>query len=347
MSVNSQFVKVPTANDLDIVSDLKFSKTLNQFLVSSWDNRLQLYDCSYVDLPIRLNQFKCQVPILSIEYLAGNTAYGGSLDGSIYQVDYENARLSRENFVISHDSSQIDKGINNLNSLNNLLIASSFDKLLYVIDPRLSRPVFHDKLSKKVLKMDTTSKYLTLGMSERTIEIYDHRNWKSPIQTRESGLKLQINDLKTFPNQEDGFAVASIDGRVSIEYYDPSDSVQAQKFAFKCHRQFNKLTQTDTVYPINSILFNKSDNSLVTSGSDGIINIWDWQKRKKLKQFNRFQYNDGQAESVVKLDMNHDQSVLAVATSDDGFRNAKDLSYNSSLPQYPSHIYLKPLTEAL
>lgn len=339
MAVNSQFVKVPTPGDLDIISDLQFSKTENQFLVSSWNNSVLLYDCSYVDLPIRLNQFNCEVPALSIEYLRGNNAYIGSLDGSIYQVDYENGRLVEELFITKPASSQIDNGINNLQAMDALLIASSFDKTVYVLDPRMSKPLETHKSNKKVFKMDATSKYLTLGMSERTIEIYDHRNWKCPVQTRDSGLKLQINDLKAFPSEE-GFAISGIDGRISIEYYDPSEEVQARKFAFRCHRKFNDLTNTDTVYPINSIVFNPTNNNLLTSGSDGVINIWDWVKRKKLKLYNKFQYSDGQDESIVKLGLNHNNSILAVATSDDGYRNAKDLSYNSSVPQYPSHIYL-------
>lgn len=340
MAINSQFIKVPTPNDLDIISDLKFSKSQNQFLVTSWDNRVLLYDCSYVDLPIRLNQFNSQVPMLSIEYLRGNNAYLGSLDGSIYQLDYENGKLTEEGFINKDSLPDVNNGINDLVSMNNILICSTFNNNLYVIDPRISKPIHSTKTARKMLKMDTTSKYLTLGMSERTIEIYDHRNWKIPIQTRESGLKLQINDLKTFPNEE-GFAIASIDGRVSIEFFDPSESVQAKKFAFKCHRQYNNLTQTDTVYPINSITFNPRNNNLLTSASDGVVNIWDWEKRKKLKQYNKFQYYDGQDESIVKLGLNYDQSILAVASSDDSFKNAKDLSY--STPKYPSHIYLKSL----
>jgi len=124
---------------------------------------------------------------------------------------------------------------------------------------------------------------LVVATSERNILIYDVRNFQTALQTRESSLKFQtrcvrylkqnktilqnhlfffslkisfcfstkIIIIRVFPD-ECGFVVSSVEGRVAVEYFDPSDEVQARKYAFKCHR----LSQNgvDTVYPGISFL---------------------------------------------------------------------------------------------
>lgn len=339
MRVFMDFTQLQTPKDLDIVSDVQFSNWQDQFLVSSWDNKVLLYDCSYPDTPQLLNQFTSQTPVLALAYLKGNNAFTGCLDGTICLVDYENGRLVPEKFITP--GNQINGGINNLCTFNDsLLITSSFDKHINIIDPRSPVPVYQQRKTKKIFKMDTTSNFLTMGMSERTVEIYDHRNWQVPYQTRESGLKLQIHDLKSFPNEE-GFAIASIDGRVSIEYFDPSPEVQDLKYAFKCHRQFDKLTQTDIVYPVNSIAFNKTTNHLYTAGSDGVLNIWNWQSRRKIKQLPQFKNEC--VESIRKLALNKSQLILVVATSDDSFKNAASLEHTSGNLRFSSGLYVRRL----
>ena len=41
--------------------------------------------------------------------------------------------------------------------------------------------------------------------------------------------------LSCFPNKQ-GFVLSSIEGRVAVEYLDPSQDVQKKKYAFKSHR---------------------------------------------------------------------------------------------------------------
>ena len=54
-------------------------------------------------------------------------------------------------------------------------------------------------------------------------------------QKRESSLKFQTRFLECFPNRQ-GYVLSSIEGRVAVEYLDPSPEVQKKKYAFKCHR---------------------------------------------------------------------------------------------------------------
>jgi len=50
-----------------------------------------------------------------------------------------------------------------------------------------------------------------------------------------------------------GYATASVEGRIAVEYFDPSPEVQDKKYAFKCHRQ--TIDDVDHVWPVNSLAF--------------------------------------------------------------------------------------------
>ena len=61
--------------------------------------------------------------------------------------------------------------------------------------------------------------------------------------------------------------MSSIEGRVAVEYLDPSPEVQKRKYAFKCHR--NKDGDVEHIFPVNAISFHKEYNTFATGGSDG------------------------------------------------------------------------------
>lgn len=82
--------------------------------------------------------------------------------------------------------------------------------------------------------------------------IWDLRNMDSVQQRRESSLKYQTRCIRSHP-QATGYVLSSIEGRVAVEYFDPSPEAQSKKFAFKCHRV--KEDGKDTIYPVNAIAF--------------------------------------------------------------------------------------------
>lgn len=126
---------------------------------------------------------------------------------------------------------------------------------------------------------------LVVGMAGRHVYVYDliplraaidretagekvaERNWE-PDQKRESSLKFMTRDLRCMP-AGDGYATSSIEGRIAVEFFDPSPKTQAMKYAFKCHRETvedgamveekegeEKLeTPYDVVYPVHGIAF--------------------------------------------------------------------------------------------
>ena len=46
-----------------------------------------------------------------------------------------------------------------------------------------------------------------------------------------------------------------------------------------------------------------------TGGCDGMVNVWDWQNKKRLRQFPKY------PSSIASLSFSHDGKYLAVASS--------------------------------
>lgn len=105
-----------------------------------------------------------------------------------------------------------------------------------------------------------------------------------------------------------GFTLSSLEGRVAVEYFDTSSTVQKNKYAFKCHRVVDK-NSNETIYSVNAMAFHPVDDTFATGGSDCIVNIWDLKKKKKILQLHKY------STSIASLTYSHDGSKLAISTS--------------------------------
>lgn len=115
--------------------------------------------------------------------------------------------------------------------------------------------------------------------------------------------------------------LASVEGRVAVEYFDPAPAVQAKRYAFKCHRV------GELVFPVNAIAFHPTHGTFATGGCDGNVYTWDGENKKRLGQFGPY------PTSIASLAYNYDGSVLAVASSYTYEEGEKD--------HPPDNIYLK------
>lgn len=70
--------------------------------------------------------------------------------------------------------------------------------------------------------------------------------------------------VANFSPRLQGYVLSSIEGRVAVEYLDPSVEVQKKKYAFKCHRLKDVVEQ---VYPVNAISFHSVHNTFATGTS--------------------------------------------------------------------------------
>lgn len=154
--------------------------------------------------------------------------------------------------------------------------------------------------------MSVNNNKLVVGTSGRQVYIYDVRQMGSPEQVRESSLMNQTRCIRIFPNGA-GYALSSIEGRVAIEFFDPSDSVQKKKYAFKCHRKTDGKVQT--LFPVNAIAFHPTHGTFATGGCDGMVNVWDGENKKRICQYPQYRT------SIASLDFNATGDLLAVAVS--------------------------------
>ena len=117
-----------------------------------------------------------------------------------------------------------------------------------------------------------------------------------------------------------GYASSSIEGRVAVEFFDPSASSQARKYAFKCHRQPSTLADepnTDVVYPVNALAFHPVHGTFASGGGDGFVALWDGLNKRRIRQYQKY------PASVASLSWSGDGKFLAVGVSP-GFEDGKE-----------------------
>ena len=237
------------------------------------------------------------------------------------------------------------------------LISGSWDRTLRFWDSRASTALQSTHaLPERVYGMDSSGTTLVVAMASRLFHIYDVRRMDSPAQVRESSLKFLTRGIACMADGQglfiqrpqllgasqstpisSGYAVGSVEGRISVEFFDPSPEAQKKKYAFKCHRQSVKNKETDKdeehVWPVNTIAFHPvygfflciaswpctetdrdanaifSYNTFASGGSDGTVSMWDHESRKRLRQVGKY------PEAINSLAFNCDGTRLAIAVS--------------------------------
>eukprot|EP01080_Neovahlkampfia_damariscottae_P004397 gene4397-7772_t len=286
-------------NDLpnDSISSVSFTPSKkNLLLATCWDGSVRIYD---VDNNIVLKKYQHKGAVLDGCWNSDSHCFTSGLDATIKMYDLEN---EKEIEIGKHS-----KAIRCLTFNNNRLYSGSWDETVKVWDIEKKECLHTFELPGKVYSMDISKdgKHLVVGTHGRHVYIYDLTTMKL-IQKRESSLKYQTRIIRCFIDSK-GYALSSIEGRVSIEYFDVDPSVQEKKYAFKCHR--TKDEGVETLYPVNGIAFHPIYGSFATGGSDKIVNIWDGFNKKKLVSFSPY------PTSISSLSFNYDGSLLAVASS--------------------------------
>lgn len=165
---------------------------------------------------------------------------------------------------------------------------------------------------------------------KNTVNALQNRLDIEPWQRRESSLKFMIRAVDCMPNDE-GYASSSIEGRVAVEWFDPSTESQARKYAFKCHRQPDD--DVDVVYPVNSIAFHPVHGTFATGGGDGVVAIWDAIAKRRIRIYPKL------ASSIAAMSFSSNGKILATAISP-GMEDGKD-----DLPEGSIGIIIRELGE--
>ena len=190
----------------------------------------------------------------------------------------------------------------------NTVITGGWDANIKLWDPRSPSATGSYAQPDKVYTMAVCGDKIVVGTAGRRVLVWDLRNMAFVQQRRESSLKYQTRCIRCFPNKQ-GYVLSSIEGRVAVEYLDPSPEIQRKKYAFKCHRNKDNASGIEVIYPVNAISFHNGYNTFATGGSDGYVNIWDGFNKKRLCQFHKY------PSSISSLCFSPDGQYLAIASS--------------------------------
>jgi cell cycle arrest protein BUB3 len=151
-----------------------------------------------------------------------------------------------------------------------------------------------------------------------------------PWQRRESSLKFMTRAVACMPNDA-GYASTSIEGRVAVEWFDPSPESQDRKYAFKCHRQ--QVEGVDVVYPVNALAFHPVFGTFASGGGDGVVALWDGVAKRRIRQYQKY------PASVAALAFSANGKYLAIGVSP-GFEDGKD-----DVPEGTVKVFIRELGE--
>lgn len=301
----------------DGITSVEWLNHTNHLVATSWDKTVSLYKINVNDSHSNSNKDENKV---NNELVDRYSHDAGVLDCSISSDDLTifsggcdnklnsyNIKTKKKQLIGSHDATI--RCVEYCGE-QNMIITGSWDKTLKVWDINNNKLISSHDLPDKVFAMSCAlaSNRLICGIAGRQIYIYDIRNMKEPQQKRESSLRHQTRNIVCHPNGEQ-YVVSSIEGRVAVEYFDPSADIQSKKYAFKCHRVTDKSSGMQTIYPVNAITFHPIYKTFATGGGDGVVNIWDGQNKKRICQFPP--YNT----SIASLDFNNNGSLIAIASS--------------------------------
>ncbi|KAG8527533.1 uncharacterized protein KY384_007685 [Bacidia gigantensis] len=314
MSVQYDLPDPPT----DAISAVKFAPKSSRMLVSSWDKFVYLYDTAPPSGQL-LSKFEHRAPVLDVCFGENeNVAYTAGVDHACRRIDLT---TSDQKLLSTHAA-----GVRSVaySPSHNILISASWDCTLHV--HRLtdtSQEPLKIMLPNKPFSLSTTATKLVVAMSARTVHIYELSSLAAndkpePWQRRESSLKFMTRAVSCMPTDL-GYASGSIEGRVAVEWFDPSTESQARKYAFKCHRLNPPEGDEggDIVYPVNALAFHPTHGTFASGGGDGIVALWDGLAKRRIRQYQRY------SSSVAALGFSGDGKYLAIATCP-GFEDGKE-----------------------
>ncbi|KAH8519759.1 hypothetical protein Peur_038698 [Populus x canadensis] len=286
----------------DGISNLRFSNHSDLLLVSSWDKTVRLYDASANALR---GEFMHGGAVLDCCFHDDSSGFSASGDNTVRRLVFNHGK---EDILGRHDA---PVRCIEYSYAAGQVITGSWDKTLKCWDPRGASGQERTLVGtypqpERVYSLSLVGNRLVVATAGRHVNVYDLRNMSLPEQRRESSLKYQTRCVRCYPNGT-GYALSSVEGRVAMEFFDPSDASQAKKYAFKCHRKSE--AGRDIVYPVNAIAFHPVYGTFATGGCDGFVNVWDGNNKKRLYQYSKY------PSSVAALSFSRDGRLLAVASS--------------------------------
>ena len=318
----------------DGISDIAFSPTADLLAVSSWDNQTRIYDIQTNTFNNTLSsQPKTSIahdqPVLSCAWSSdGSKVFSAGCDKSIKVLDVASMQQIQ---LQGHDAPV--RSIKYSPTLN-VLVSASWDKTIRYWDLRTPSAIATVQLPERAYSMDVSKQFVVVGCAERHLAMINLSNPTVVAKSSLSTLKWQTRVVSCYPNGE-GYAVGSIEGRVSLNNFDESN--KQGEFTFKCQRD------DSLVYAVNSIAFHPIHGTFGTAGSDGTFCFWDKDSKQRLKMGSKC------GNSISATAFNRNGSIYAYAVSYDwskGYEGSKREMTNSVCMFVTKESEVKPRTSS-
>lgn len=334
-----------SAPPTDVISSVRFApQSPNRLLVSSWDKFLYLYEIDGAEEAggHLVEKYEHRAPILDVCFGANDDeAFTAGMDWQVKRINLKTGEQS----VLSAHQQPVNRVV--YSPEHNLLISSSWDNTLhfhFLSDS--AKEVTTIILPAKPFSLALSTTRLVVAMAARLVNIYDLQSTSllasqavdgessvEPWQKRESSLKFMTRAVACMPNDA-GYATSSIEGRVAVEWFDPSESSQARKYAFKCHRQPDASGDgSDIVYPVNALTFHPVHGTFASGGGDGVVALWDAVAKRRIRQYQKY------PTSVAALSFSNDGKYLAVGVSP-GYEDGEEFA-----PEGQIKVFIRELGE--
>lgn len=324
-------------NPSDVISAVTFSPyTPARLLVSSWDKNVYLYDTQDGPGGKLIQKYEHSSPVLDVCFgRDDNEAFSGGLDWEVRRINLE----SGEQTILSTHSQGVSSVI--YAPEHKLLVSGSWDSTLHLHNVDQPGEFSTVQLESKPFSLSVSPTKLVVAMANRSVNIYELDALANaagegevvnvePWQRRESSMKYMTRAVACMPNDA-GYASSSIEGRVAVEWFDPSEESQKRKYAFKCHRQ--AVDGQDVVYPVHALAFHPVHGTFASGGGDGVVALWDGVNKRRIRQYQKF------PSSVSSLAFSGDGKYLAVGVSP-GFEDGQD-----DIPEGAIKVFIRELAD--
>ena len=214
----------------DGITKVLFHSNDEMMIATSWDSSVSFYNSNSLALSSRLS---LNAALLDCAVTGEDSIVVGGLDRHVTHVN-----IGRGEHKTLGDHDDAVRCLRYSNRLG-LIVSGSWDRTVRTWDYRAGTHwTGTTGVGGKVYAMGLCDSlnYLVVSTERTDLILYDLRYMSEPIERNESPLKYQTRCIEVNPNGQ-SYAVGSIEGRVAIQYFNPSPEVQAKAYAFKCHRK--------------------------------------------------------------------------------------------------------------
>ena len=155
----------------------------------------------------------------------------------------------------------------------NVLATGCWEGKVKIWDTKSQNPGKVFDVGAPVVDMCITGRMMTV-LTAKHIYVHDLSTMtQHPVVQPHKGLREQMRAIENFTDQT-GFIVSSIGGRAAMMWLNNSTN----DFSFRCHRENSNVD----VFSVNCISVHPEFHSFATSGSNGVVSVWDGAKKEKI-----------------------------------------------------------------